>query len=243
MQLESPVAGQVPRRPLKSRQARWAQLSAAFLIRLSIRPNHISIASVVFATFAAACLLVAPRARTPLLLAAAACIQLRLLCNLMDGMVAVEGGFRSPSGEIYNDLPDRISDVLILVAAGYSLAPSIPAGPALGVAAAFLAVLTAYVRVLGGAAGLPQDFSGPMAKPHRMAVLTAASLLSALKPSHAPYILAAALVIVALGSLATLIRRTARIVSRLEKAGLEPKGKQSHANPDPDRRSNRPPAF
>ena len=237
MQLESPVAGQVPRRPLKSRQARWAQLGAAFLIRLSVRPNHISVASVVFAALAAACLLAEPHARATFLLAAAG-IQLRLLCNLMDGMVAIEGGFRSPSGEIFNDLPDRISDVLILVAAGYSLAPAIPAGPALGVVAAFLAVLTAYVRVLGGASGLPQDFSGPMAKPHRMAVLSAACLLSAMEPAYASYILAAALVIVALGSLVTLIRRTARIVR-----GLESKGTQSHANPDSDRRSNRPPAF
>ena len=29
----------------------------------------------------------------------------RLLCNLLDGMVAVEGGKRSKSGELYNDVP------------------------------------------------------------------------------------------------------------------------------------------
>lgn len=33
----------------------------------------------------------------------------RLLCNLLDGMVAVEGGKRSKSGELYNDVPGLIS--------------------------------------------------------------------------------------------------------------------------------------
>src|SRR5438105_2817615 len=47
-----------------------------------------------------------------LYLTAAGCIQLRLLCNLLDGMVAIEGGFRSRSGEVFNELPDRVSDVV-----------------------------------------------------------------------------------------------------------------------------------
>ena len=42
----------------------------------------------------------------------------------------------------------------------------------LGWAAAVLAVLTAYVRVLGGSLGLTQHFIGPMAKQHRMFTLT-----------------------------------------------------------------------
>ena len=46
------------------------------------------------------------RSRALLLLAAAG-IQLRLLCNLLDGMLAVEEGFKSKTGDIYNDLPDR----------------------------------------------------------------------------------------------------------------------------------------
>ena len=84
---------------------------------------------------------------------------------------------RSASGEIYNDLPDRISDGILLVAAGYA-APWPIFGPALGWSAALLAIITAYVRVLGGSSGLTQDFCGPMAKPHRMAVLTAACVFA-----------------------------------------------------------------
>ena len=108
---------------------------------------------------------------------AAVAIQLRLLCNLVDGMLAVEEGFSTKTGDIYNDLPDRISDVLILVGAGYSRGSRMRS--TLGWLAAVLAVLTAYVRVLGGSLGVTQHFIGPMAKQHRMFALTIATLLSA----------------------------------------------------------------
>ena len=40
--------------------------------------------------------------------------------NMMDGLVAVEGQRGSPTGALYNELPDRIQDALLLVAAGYA---------------------------------------------------------------------------------------------------------------------------
>jgi phosphatidylglycerophosphate synthase len=76
---------------------------------------------------------------------------------MFDGMVAVEGGFKTKSGEIYNELPDRFADVLILAGAGYSL-PSSPLLQTLGWMAAALAVITAYVRAMGVAAGTAQYF-------------------------------------------------------------------------------------
>ena len=87
----------------------------------------ISLLSLVFGCLAGTALVGAgavehwPRA---VLFLAAACIQLRLLCNLFDGMVAVEGGFKTKSGEIYNELPDRVADVLILAGAGYAMPSS-----------------------------------------------------------------------------------------------------------------------
>jgi phosphatidylglycerophosphate synthase len=143
-----------------------------------------------------------------LLVAAAAAIQLRLLCNLLDGLLAVEGGLQSKTGELYNDVPDRFADVLVIVAAGYAIAWDW--GGPLGWAAAAAALLTAYVRVLGGALGTPQHFFGPMAKPQRMAVLTAACLLSLVELGASDLegrVLAAALVVVLVGSLLTFARR------------------------------------
>lgn len=194
------------RRPLKTRSHAWPMRLAAALSSSGIRPNHISVASVVAAALAGLSLL------NGLYIFAAIFIQLRLLCNLLDGMVAIEGGRRSALGEIYNDLPDRISDALILLAAGYSL--SWPAHAVeLGWAASLLAVLTAYVRVLGGACGLAQDFRGPMAKPQRMAVMTLACLAAPFDPRA----LAIALVAVIVGSVATLFVRIRAIARTLNK--------------------------
>src|SRR5260370_25051755 len=82
------------RRPLKTRDRGWAKALASLLVRWRVRPNVISLFSIVFALGAGAALIASRNAegveRVVLLVAAAACIQLRLLCNLFDGMVAVE---------------------------------------------------------------------------------------------------------------------------------------------------------
>lgn len=175
------------RRVLKSRDTRWAHALAGLLARSGVTPNAISVLSVIFAGGAMACFLVAgDQTSTAGIIAAwggaLACIQLRLLCNLMDGMVAVEGGKGSPAGAIYNDAPDRVADVLILVGAGYSgagepgvvkLFDVIP----LGWCCAVVAVWAAYTRVLGASLTGKHDFRGPMAKQHRMAVLCGGILI------------------------------------------------------------------
>jgi phosphatidylglycerophosphate synthase len=211
------------RRPLRSRQSRWATATAGWLARRQVRPNTISLASVVFAALAGGCLaasgLDGPVPRPVLLAIAAATIQLRLVCNLLDGMVAIEGGLKTKSGELYNDVPDRISDPLILIGAGYGVAWG-PWGPALGWLAAALAIMTAYVRVLGVSVGTRAYFEGPMAKQHRMAVLTTACVIGALEavivqPS-AGHAVGVALVLIVLGSVLTVWRRLRRIAAEME---------------------------
>jgi len=152
-----------------------------------------------------------------LFIVVAAFIQLRLLCNLFDGMVAVEGGLKTKSGEIYNELPDRLSDPLILVGAGYSIS-WVVWGSYLGWAAGLLAVLTAYVRVLGASAGVQQYFCGPMAKQQRMAVMTAACLVAALEAALGweGRVITLALVLIVFGCIVTIVRRTRLIVRDLE---------------------------
>lgn len=210
------------RRPLKSRESGWARRSAAALASAGVTPNAISIASVGFSVVAAAALVGAPYVsagpRVALYALAIVGIQLRLVCNLLDGMVAIEGGRKSKSGEVYNDLPDRIADPLILVAAGYA-AGGVPHGVELGWLAGVLSVMTAYLRVLGRSIGAGVYFIGPMAKQHRMAVLTAACVAAAAVVPFRPWdgwILASALAVICLGCVATLFRRTVRIVRDLE---------------------------
>lgn len=152
-----------------------------------------------------------------LLVAAATLIQLRLLCNMLDGLLAVEGGFKSKLGDLYNEIPDRIADVAILVGAGYAVA-TMRYGVVLGWSAAILAVLTAYLRVLAGSLGAQQLFIGPMAKQHRMFVITLGCLLGAIEHARFGSVRAVwvALVIVVAGSVVTLGRRLARLAAELE---------------------------
>ncbi|WP_248298176.1 CDP-alcohol phosphatidyltransferase family protein [Tabrizicola sp. YIM 78059] len=133
---------------------------------------------------------------------------MRLICNLIDGMVAVEGGQGEKDGAFWNEAPDRLSDLLLLTGAG------IAAGnPGLGALAAALAIATAYIREFGRAEGFPADFSGPLAKPQRMAVLTAGSVLAALYTAELT--LTVTLWIIVIGTAVTVIRRSRTLIGRL----------------------------
>lgn len=200
------------RRPLKTRSSRWAKQAASFLADSRISPNQISLASVVLAVLGAALLLCY---RTPVgLIGCACCIQGRLACNLLDGMVAIEGGRQSALGPLYNEFPDRIADAVLIVALGYAITL-----PWIGWFGALMAILTAYVRVAGGALGLPQDFRGPLAKPHRMAVMTAGCLLGALELPvfGTSYALTTAAFLIAFGAVVTCILRTRLIARQLQR--------------------------
>jgi phosphatidylglycerophosphate synthase len=202
------------RRPIAARNTGWARSVAGWLARRRVAPNLISVFSVVFSAIAGVCAWLS-KDHPWWLLGTAAGIQLRLLCNLFDGMVAVEGGLKSKTGDVFNDLPDRFADLLILVPLGYATLE--PWGGELGWAAGAMAVFTAYVRMLGGSLGLKQDYVGPMAKQQRMATATGASLLAIAESYwHQPrYTLLAALVLITLGSLGGVLRRSSRILRQL----------------------------
>ncbi len=209
------------RRPLTSRDTAWAKAAASALARARIKPNTISVLSIFFAALAGLCLALAPRySALPaalLFVGGALGIQLRLLCNLFDGMVAIEGGFKTKTGEIFNELPDRFADAFILIGLGYACV-SVPYGATLGWIATALALGTAYVRALGASTGIGQCFLGPMAKPHRMATATIACLLSAAEVFFHPaqWALHAALIVLVAGTALTIARRTLWVLRALE---------------------------
>lgn len=217
------------RRPIKARGSGWARRLAAALAHAGAAPDLISAASVAISLLGGALMLGAgatsgqPLVRAVFFIAAAVCIQLRLLCNLLDGMVAVEHGRGSPAGPIWNELPDRVSDVALLVAAGYAAgAGGVRFAADAGWLCAVLALMTAYVRELGRDLGLPADYAGPMAKQQRMAVLTAACVVGALEPlwGWRGVSLMIGLLIVAAGAAITTARRTRTIARRLaDRAG------------------------
>ena len=201
------------RRPLASRQSAWAGKLATRAVQRGITPNQISQASTGFAALGLACFAVVPLVpglmQGLLLILAAATIQARLVCNLIDGMVAVEGGQGTKDGPFWNEAPDRASDLLFLLGAGLAAG-----NPALGATAAALAIATAYVRELGRAEGFPPDFSGPMAKPQRMAALTVGTVIAAFYATE--WVLTLTLWIVLAGTAVTILRRSLRLIAALK---------------------------
>jgi phosphatidylglycerophosphate synthase len=206
------------RRYLRTREQRWPRAMATALGNAGIRPNAVSVLSIAFAALAGFALWLSGDRGGDwlLLLTAAIAIQLRLLCNMLDGLLAVEGGFKSKLGDLYNEIPDRIADVAILIGAGYG-ARTLPFGEMLGWAAALVAVMTAYLRVLAGSLGAQQLFIGPMAKQHRMFVITLGCLAAAVEHVRLGTVRALwlSLAVVVAGSIITLFRRLIRLAGEL----------------------------
>lgn len=217
------------RRPVSARRLGVIRGLAASLARAGITANSVSVASLVFAGIAGGLLAATPWtgeiAARVMLIAAAGLIQLRLLANLVDGLVAVEGGQRTPTGELYNEVPDRVSDALVLIGAGYGLTGN----STIGFLAAILAVMTAYIRAVGKGVGAGSDFGGPMAKQQRMMFVTACAAFLALAPaSWRPTvpawgvdlgIMGLTLAVIAAGSALTCLLRLRRIAATMQRGG------------------------
>ncbi len=154
------------RRPIGESFRNTAHLATRLCVERSVHPDTISYASIVAAAIAAICFWKSGRLSSLLFWAPLFCY-LRLWFNKLDGMVALATGKASWRGEILNDLPDRVSDVLIFVGVAHSGWMN----PFLGYWAAIFALLTAYVGMFGQAVGVQREFSGVMSKPWRMVAL------------------------------------------------------------------------
>src|SRR5438270_7055039 len=205
------------RRPIATRNRKWAQATTTWLAARNVSPNTISIAGMCACIGAGIALGVTLVADYRILwIIAALGAQLRLTANMLDGMVALASGRSSKVGELYNEVPDRISDAAVFIGAGFAWGGNI----ALGYIATILAVFTAYVRAAGKIAGAPNEFCGPMAKQHRMLVITLICLYSAVTPRSWQIIsfndsqiglMTLGLAVIILGCVITVFRRVSRI--------------------------------
>jgi phosphatidylglycerophosphate synthase len=214
--VSAPAVSDADRRPIAARSWRASQAAADWLVRRGVSANGISVAGMIAGLAAGAAL-----AGTSYLdglpqrlawLAGGALVVLRLLANMLDGMVAVGSGKASRVGELYNEVPDRVSDSAALIGLGYAAGGSVP----LGYVAALAAVFTAYVRAMGKGAGAGQEFAGPFAKPQRMWCVIACAAYCGLAPAE--WLPAVVLGVVAVGSLLTALRRLRRIALKLRDA-------------------------
>lgn len=210
------------RRPLAARSWGISVALAAWLARRGVAPNVISVVGMVASLFGGLALAATAwrLEATPLLwLGAGLLILVRGAANMLDGMVAIQSHRASPVGELFNEVPDRVSDSALLVGLGFAHGSE----PLLGALAALGAVFTAYVRAACKVAGAPQDYRGPMAKTHRMVVLGAVCATGVFVPDWvatrvpgvdlSPASLALALIV--LGCVATSVRRLQGAAHRL----------------------------
>src|SRR3954470_16095498 len=100
------------RRPIANIFRATAQTATRLCVRFGIHPDAISYLSIV-ASLAAAICFWQSRAQPLLLIVAPLFCYLRLWFNMLDGMVAMASDKASARGEILNDLPDRVSDMVI----------------------------------------------------------------------------------------------------------------------------------
>jgi len=217
------------RRPIPARRLSVVKRTARALTDAGITPNQISIFGLGAALASGLCLALTSYFRfsadflaRALFLASAFLIVLRGLSNMFDGMVAVEQGRGTPTGALYNEVPDRFSDVAIFVGAGYAVGSATE----LGYAAALTALLVAFVRVAARAAGAPSDFGGLMAKQQRMFSVAAVAAYLALapeawRPGFGPErslgLVGLVLLLIVLGGIPTIIGRLRRATRWLER--------------------------
>jgi phosphatidylglycerophosphate synthase len=214
--METPL---LERRPLATREISAVKRFADRLARTSLTANQISIGGLVAGVLAGAFLVATaqiPTATSLWWLLAAVCVQLRLAANMFDGMVALRKGTRSATGELFNEVPDRVTDAATLIGCGYAAGAS----PVLGYCAACMAIFVAYVRAIGKVAGADQEFCGPMAKQHRMFFVTMTALWCGLTPVGwqsvgCLTVQNLALLVILIGGALTAIRRLRRICGKL----------------------------
>jgi phosphatidylglycerophosphate synthase len=211
------AAQTIDRRPIATRKRKWVQAATAWLASRNVSPNAISIAGMCACIAAGLALgLTSIEYNRVFWLIAALGAQLRLTANMLDGMVALASGRASKVGELYNEIPDRVSDAAVFIGAGFAWGGNV----ALGYIATILAVFTAYVRAAGKTAGAPNEFCGPMAKQHRMLVITIACVYSAIVPESWQIfhfdnfevgVMAVTLTVIIVGCVITVVRRLQRI--------------------------------
>lgn len=222
------ISSEHNRRPIAARSQQWAKNIAAGLHHLGVWPNQVSVSSIFIVLAGGTGLLLAATEEgmphlTLGLIGFCLAMQLRVVANMVDGMLAIEGGKTSAVGDLYNDVPDRVTDVLFFVGAGYALSWIFENGAIvwLGWILALGAVFTAYVRLLGGSVNVDQDFSGPFGKRERMFALTLFAAMAAIQTSGGflPSALLWGMTIVTLGTYFTLFRRLGHISRALKERG------------------------
>lgn len=141
------------------------------LVVAGVSPDALTLGAIPVAALAAAALWLSPA--TPWLLVSVPLLATaRLVLNLLDGAVARRAGRTHPRGELYNELGDRVADIVFLAPVAFLPGASAPI-VLLGV---LTAVLASYVGLVARSAGGERIYRGILSKPGRMVLLSVAAI-------------------------------------------------------------------
>ena len=137
-----------------------------------INPDVLSYLGTVVAFVTMFCYLYAP-GNSVLLLWSIPLTLARMTLNTIDGVIAIERGNLRLKGEIVNALPDRYSDIFIVM--GIGLSPL--CAPWLGMAGMASMFLVSYTGMLSKAIAVNWQHHGPLGKVERLILIMIFSLL------------------------------------------------------------------
>jgi phosphatidylglycerophosphate synthase len=104
----------------------------------------------------------------------------RLMFNALDGMIARKTGCASRMGEVHNEVADRLSDLITILAVGFSgNGNSLLAGVTCSVM-----LLSSYMGIVSKSAGGPRIYKGIMCKPDRLFLMGAAAIAALFLPRN-----------------------------------------------------------
>ena len=127
--MNEPAAELIDRRPIATRNRKWAQAATAWLASRNVSPNAISIAGMCACIVAGIALTATSICDYRILwLVAALGAQLRLDCEHARRMVALASGRAFKNGRTLQRSPDRISDAAVFIGAGFAWGGNITLG-------------------------------------------------------------------------------------------------------------------
>ncbi len=143
----------------------------AWLERAGVRPDVLTLGAIPVGAIAGIAILASPTAPLVLVLVPLAAAA-RLILNLLDGALARRTGMIHAKGELFNEVGDRLADVLMLAPVAF-VPGAYQATVLLGVT---MAVLASFTSVATKAAGGTRSYRGILSKPGRMALLSVTAL-------------------------------------------------------------------
>ena len=143
----------------------------AWLERAGVRPDVLTLGAIPVGAIAGIAILVSPTAPLVLVLVPLAAAA-RLILNLLDGALARRTGMIHAKGELFNEVGDRLADVLMLAPVAF-VPGAHQATVLLGVT---MAVLASFTSVATKAAGGTRSYRGILSKPGRMVLLSVTAI-------------------------------------------------------------------